>query len=143
LQPPSQVRSYAKHPQAVLLKRANLRASREAVEPFLDKPPSNAAALAAPKGAVIDTAIPPLPVVPEPVHYQRIGRITGPYSIKPQLAFAVVQLGPNQFKVTADDVIFVHKLKDVDINDVLLLNKVLLTGTREVSSLSCFPDLLE
>ena len=66
-----------------------------------------------------------------------MGRITGPYSIKPQLAFAVVQLGPKQYKVTADDVIFVDKLKDVDINDVLLLNKVLLTGTQEVRRRAC------
>jgi hypothetical protein len=29
---------------------------------------------------------------------------------------------------------FVPKLKGVDIDDVLLLNKVLLTGTRQVSS---------
>jgi hypothetical protein len=37
--------------------------------------------------------------VEEPAHFVRIGRITGPYKVEPQAAFAVIQLGAHQYKV--------------------------------------------
>ncbi|KAL3680552.1 hypothetical protein R1sor_023508 [Riccia sorocarpa] len=49
--------------------------------------------------------------------------------IKPQSAFAVVQVGSHQFKVTPGDMIYTEKLKYADINDQLSLNKVLLLGS--------------
>lgn len=51
--------------------------------------------------------------------------------IKQQGAFAVVQVGSHQFKVTPGDMIYTEKLKHADINDKLLLNKVLLMGSSK------------
>ena len=45
--------------------------------------------------------------------------------------FAVFEVGSHQFKVTPDDVIFVEKLWDVRVNNVLTFPKVLLYATRE------------
>lgn len=99
----SSIRWYAKHPQRVALRRANIAASRQAVAPFLQ--PHTAAAAEEvkqkAKAPVIDTALPTLPAVKEPEHFVRIGRITGPYKVEPQAAFAVVQLGAHQYKVGA------------------------------------------
>lgn len=83
-------------------------------------------------GAAIATAIPPLPQVDEPPHWRPVGRIEGLYTVDPQPAFAVVQLGPFQYKVTADDVILHPKLVGAEVNDVLALEKVLLLGSTEV-----------
>eukprot|EP00877_Chromochloris_zofingiensis_P001791 jgi/Chrzof1/11612/Cz06g02080.t1 len=61
---------------------------------------------------------------------QRIGRITGPYTVPSKQAFAVIEFpGTFQYKVTPDDIIFVNKLNGVDINDVLALGRVMLIGT--------------
>jgi hypothetical protein len=48
---------------------------------------------------IIDTAVPDLPVIVEPPVYERVGRLTGGYSLKPQPLFAVVELSGTQFKV--------------------------------------------
>lgn len=45
-------------------------------------------------------------------------------------AFAVVQVGSHQFKVTPGDAIYVEKLNFADINDKIHLEKVLLLGTK-------------
>ncbi|XP_038886741.1 50S ribosomal protein L21, mitochondrial [Benincasa hispida] len=43
--------------------------------------------------------------------------------------FAVVQIGSHQFKVSNGDSIFTERLKFCDVNDKLILNKVLLLGS--------------
>lgn len=43
--------------------------------------------------------------------------------------FAVVQVGSHQFKVSNGDSIFVEKLKYCDVNDKLILNRVLMLGS--------------
>ncbi|KAL8460437.1 hypothetical protein ACS0TY_032103 [Phlomoides rotata] len=44
--------------------------------------------------------------------------------------FAVVQIGSHQFKVSNRDTIYVEKLKHCDVNDKVVLNKVLLLGSQ-------------
>lgn len=53
------------------------------------------------------------------VHYKVIGRVEDgkAYEVPRKDVFAVVEVGPHQFKVTTDDLIYVEKLGDVDIND--------------------------
>lgn len=48
-------------------------------------------------------------------------------------AFAVVQIGSHQFKVSPNDLIYTEKLKYCDINDKLMLNKVLLLGSKDTT----------
>ncbi|KAJ6869218.1 hypothetical protein NC651_034087 [Populus alba x Populus x berolinensis] len=43
--------------------------------------------------------------------------------------FAVVQVGSHQFKVSNGDCIYVERLKFCEVNDKLMLNKVLMLGT--------------
>ncbi|KAG5222117.1 50S ribosomal protein [Salix suchowensis] len=43
--------------------------------------------------------------------------------------FAVVQVGSHQFKVSNGDCIYVERLKFCEVNDKLILNKVLMLGT--------------
>ncbi|GLU23007.1 hypothetical protein SLE2022_390410 [Rubroshorea leprosula] len=43
--------------------------------------------------------------------------------------FAVVQIGSHQFKVSNGDCIFTERLKFCEVNDKLILNKVLLLGS--------------
>ncbi|XP_062013153.1 large ribosomal subunit protein bL21m [Rosa rugosa] len=43
--------------------------------------------------------------------------------------FAVIQIGSHQFKVSNGDSIFTERLKFCEVNDKLILNKVLLVGT--------------
>ncbi|XP_013626183.1 PREDICTED: 50S ribosomal protein L21, mitochondrial-like isoform X2 [Brassica oleracea var. oleracea] len=52
-------------------------------------------------------------------------RLFKPY----ESVFAVVQIGSHQFKVSNGDSIFTEKLKFCDINDKLVLTKVLLLGS--------------
>jgi hypothetical protein len=149
-----QLRAYStRRPNKLSTRRQDARASRLAVAEVLGEdwrsrnadgspapprpgaaPPAAAAApaAAAPAAAPIATAIPPLPVVPEPPHWRAVGRVEGPYGVEPQAMFAVVQLGPFQYKVTADDVLLHPKLAGAEVNDVLALGKVLLLGTPEV-----------
>ncbi|XP_047975209.1 50S ribosomal protein L21, mitochondrial-like [Salvia hispanica] len=44
--------------------------------------------------------------------------------------FAVVQIGSHQFKVSNGDTIYTERLKHCDINDKLVLNKVLMLGSQ-------------
>ncbi|KAL9247305.1 hypothetical protein vseg_020749 [Gypsophila vaccaria] len=44
-------------------------------------------------------------------------------------AFAVVQIGSHQFKVSNGDCIYVEKLKYCEVNDKLILNKVMMVGS--------------
>ena len=57
-------------------------------------------------------------------------RIAAPYTVSPQPVFAVVEVSGTQYKVTPDDLIVTEKLKGVDINDKVRLNKVLLVGSK-------------
>ncbi|XP_027916723.1 50S ribosomal protein L21, mitochondrial [Vigna unguiculata] len=62
-------------------------------------------------------------------------RVVGPLSkdndvFKPyEPVFAVVQVGSHQFKVSNGDSIFTERLKFCEVNDRLILNKVLLLGS--------------
>ncbi|KAJ7565971.1 hypothetical protein O6H91_02G083200 [Diphasiastrum complanatum] len=71
----------------------------------------------------------------EHIGYTVVGRLDfgSPVNVEPQEAFAVVQVGSHQFKVTPGDSIYTEKLKFADINDKLRLNKVLLLGTKHQS----------
>ncbi|KAL8143977.1 hypothetical protein V2J09_017009 [Rumex salicifolius] len=44
--------------------------------------------------------------------------------------FAVVQIGSHQFKVSNGDCIYTERLKHCDVNDKLILNKVMLLGSQ-------------
>jgi len=57
--------------------------------------------------------------------YTRVDRVEGPFTVSPRDVFAIVQAGPHQFKVTLDDVIYVEKVKGVDINDKARYTEVL------------------
>ncbi|OIW10408.1 hypothetical protein TanjilG_05556 [Lupinus angustifolius] len=58
-----------------------------------------------------------------PLHKE--DRVFKPY----EPVFAVVQIGSHQFKVSNRDSIFTERLKFCDVNDKLILNKVLLVGS--------------
>jgi hypothetical protein len=129
-----------RRPNSLSMRRANNRASRLAVADVLGEgwrgaPPSDAPAPAPPRPPrppAVLSALPQLPVPEEPEHWRAIGRVRGEYHVPPQDAFAVVQLGPFQHKVTADDVILHPRLDGANVNDVVALGKVLLIGTCEV-----------
>jgi hypothetical protein len=57
------------------------------------------------------------PAAEEPAPWRLVGRVDKPFTLQPKDAFAVVQAGPHQFKVTVDDLIYVEKMHGVDIND--------------------------
>ncbi|CAI9755158.1 unnamed protein product [Fraxinus pennsylvanica] len=57
---------------------------------------------------------------------QKSDRVFKPY----EPAFAVVQIGSHQFKVSNGDCIYAEKLKYCDVNDKLILNKVLMLGSK-------------
>ncbi|CAI9099350.1 OLC1v1036157C1 [Oldenlandia corymbosa var. corymbosa] len=57
---------------------------------------------------------------------QKSDRVFKPY----EPVFAVIQIGSHQFKVSNGDSIFVEKLKYCDVNDKLILNKVLMLGSK-------------
>ncbi|RZC69006.1 hypothetical protein C5167_033192 [Papaver somniferum] len=44
--------------------------------------------------------------------------------------FAVVQIGSHQFKVSNEDTIYTERLKFCEVNDKLILNKVLMVGSK-------------
>ncbi|TYH17189.1 hypothetical protein ES288_A05G173100v1 [Gossypium darwinii] len=56
--------------------------------------------------------------------------------------FAVVQIGSHQFKVSNGDSIFTERLKFCEVNDKLILNKVLLLGspTQTIIGRPILPD---
>lgn len=76
--------------------------------------------------------------------YSHVGRITGPYVVKPKPVFAVVELGPTQFKVTPDDLVYSEKLKGVDVGDKVSLNRVLLLGNTATTVIGrpCVPGAI-
>lgn len=113
-------------------RRLNNRASWQAVEPFLKTGDATAKAVPAPpKPQAIVSAIPPIPQPQEPPHYRKIGRVAAPFTVTPQAAFAIFELGPYQYRASPDDLIFNPKLKGVDVNDIISLDRVLLAGTRQ------------
>ena len=59
--------------------------------------------------------------------YSYSGRLTEQYDVQRKPIFAVVELGPTQFKVTPDDLVYSEKLK-LDVGDQVTLNRVLLLG---------------
>ncbi|KAM7270620.1 hypothetical protein ACFE04_029834 [Oxalis oulophora] len=61
-----------------------------------------------------------------PLKEEEMDKVFQPY----QPIFAVVQIGSHQFKVSNGDYIFAEKLKFCDVNDKLILNKVLLLGSE-------------
>ncbi|CAN1807283.1 50S ribosomal protein L21, mitochondrial [Linum perenne] len=65
------------------------------------------------------------------IGYQVIGSLKPSDKVfKPyEPVYAVVQIGSHQFKVSNGDSIFTEKLKYCDINDKLILNKVMLLGS--------------
>ncbi|GLT68489.1 hypothetical protein SLA2020_407150 [Shorea laevis] len=56
---------------------------------------------------------------------ERSDRVFKPY----EAVFAVVQIGSHQFKVSNGDCIFTERLKFCEVNEKLILNKVLLIGS--------------
>lgn len=115
------------------LKRANNKASWAAVQPFLEQQQGtgqSTTARAQQKSQPILTAIPELPKQREPAQHRKIGKLTAPYAITQQAAFAVIETGGSQFKVTTDDVIYHNKI-DSMINDVIEFGRVLLIGTQQ------------
>jgi hypothetical protein len=80
------VRHMAGRTHKLSLKKANNRASWLAVAPFLqqqEQPGSDQ--VQQQHSQVIQSAIPPLPVLQEPALYHKIGTITGPYSVGAQV----------------------------------------------------------
>lgn len=57
---------------------------------------------------------------------QRSDRVFNPY----EPVFAVIQIGAHQFKVSNGDCIYTEKLKFCEVNDKLILNKVLMLGSK-------------
>ncbi|XAR66466.1 hypothetical protein NMG60_11012721 [Bertholletia excelsa] len=57
---------------------------------------------------------------------QRSDRVFKPY----EPVFAVVQIGSHQFKVSNGDCIFTERLKFCEVNDKLILDRVLMLGSR-------------
>ncbi|GER25432.1 50S ribosomal protein L21 [Striga asiatica] len=57
---------------------------------------------------------------------QESDRVFKPY----EPVFAVIQIGSHQFKVSNGDNIYVERLKYCDVNDKLVLNKVLMLGSQ-------------
>ncbi|KAG8385552.1 hypothetical protein BUALT_Bualt03G0057100 [Buddleja alternifolia] len=69
---------------------------------------------------------------------QKSDRVFKPY----EPVFAVVQIGSHQFKVSNGDTIYTERLKYCDVNDKLVLNKVLMLGsqTQTVIGRPVLPD---
>lgn len=66
------------------------------------------------------------------IGYKVIGRLDGSELVFKEYepVFAVIQIGSHQFKVSNGDCIYTEKLKFCDVNDKLILNKVLMLGSR-------------
>ncbi|KAL0398588.1 UNVERIFIED_CONTAM: 50S ribosomal protein L21, mitochondrial [Sesamum radiatum] len=66
------------------------------------------------------------------IGYKVIGPLQKPERVfKPyEPVFAVVQIGSHQFKVSNGDSIYTERLKYCDVNDKLILNKVLMLGSK-------------
>ena len=94
---------------------------------------SHAAETSASSSSVVEEAGPPLIETPQQQNtvpadqYSYSGRLTDQYDVRRKPVFAVVELGPTQFKVTPDDLVYSEKLK-LDVGDQVTLNRVLLLG---------------
>lgn len=87
------VRSMAGRTHKLSLKKANNKASWMAVQPYLQQEQQQQSdQLQQRRAQVIQSAIPALPVLEEPILYQRIGKITGPYRVGPQVGVLAVVL---------------------------------------------------
>ncbi|KAK6149916.1 hypothetical protein DH2020_017441 [Rehmannia glutinosa] len=69
---------------------------------------------------------------------QQSDRVFKPY----EPVFAVVQIGSHQFKVSNGDTIYTERLKYCDVNDKLVLNKILMlgSGTQTIIGRPILPD---
>lgn len=65
-----------------------------------------------------------------PDQYHKVGQIKERLFPERKPIFAVVEVGPTQFKVSADDLIYAEKLSGVDVNDRISLNRVLMLGSH-------------
>lgn len=134
--PGQQLRGYKSLKKS--MKPINNRASRLAVQPFLPAKLEQNQEVPQPYPKdipVVDTVLPPLPKAPVPAEFRRVARITGEYMLELQPAFAVVQIQGTQFKVTVDDILFVNHIKDTAVNEVLALDRVMLFGSKESTSI--------
>lgn len=89
------------------MKPLNTSASWKAFRSVFPDPssPSDATTTAlkhppAPKAPMVDSCIPPIPAVPRPEPYRKVGVIRAQYALDLQPTFAVVEVGGTQFKVT-------------------------------------------
>jgi large subunit ribosomal protein L21 len=57
-------------------------------------------------------------------------KVNGAYTVERKPVFAVVEIAGTQYKVTPDDLIITEKIRGVDVNDKIRLNKVLLLGSK-------------
>lgn len=114
------------------MKPINTRASWLAVKPFLPPVPPEVLEERQrfQRAPIVETCIPPLPVVQYPPFWTRYGKIVGPYELELQQSFAVVEIQGAQHKVTADDIVFVNWLHGPNVNDVISLDRVMLLGSR-------------
>ncbi|XP_009413821.2 large ribosomal subunit protein bL21c [Musa acuminata AAA Group] len=69
------------------------------------------------------------PAVPEPVEEQ-LAASTATEAAKGEDVFAVVMVGSRQYIVFPGRFIYTQRLKDANVDDKIILNKVLLVGTR-------------
>ncbi len=88
---------------------------------------------------IVDSALPQdMPSLPSPPELRPVGRLTAAYSpshlASPPPAFAVVGLQGTQFKLTVDDIVFVNHMRDVAVNEVVALERVLLLGGTATTS---------
>ncbi|KAJ0969514.1 hypothetical protein J5N97_022391 [Dioscorea zingiberensis] len=67
---------------------------------------------------------------PEPVEAQIAASMAGDAKGKPEEVFAVVMIGSRQYIVFPGRFIYTQRLKEANVNDKIILNKVLLVGTR-------------
>ncbi|KAG2490127.1 hypothetical protein HYH03_011433 [Edaphochlamys debaryana] len=124
--------------QAVQPLIAEQRRAREQLADASTQNPSPSSSSPAPRGRrfrprlgpIVDTCLPPIPAVPKPAEYTRVGVLTGQYSLPTERTFAIIELAGTQYKVTTDDIVFVNMLPGVNVNDVLALDRVMLLGSR-------------
>ncbi|EIE25523.1 hypothetical protein COCSUDRAFT_40742 [Coccomyxa subellipsoidea C-169] len=65
-----------------------------------------------------------------PQQVTRVGKVAGRFEVPRKPVFAVVELGPTQFKVSPGDVVVSEKIRGVDVNDKVKLSRVLMLGSR-------------
>ena len=65
-----------------------------------------------------------------PPRYSKAGRVAGRYFLERSPVFAVVEIGPTQFKVSVDDLVYTEKVRGVDVDDKIALHRVLMLGSR-------------